>query len=353
MNSTIIKETKNDNVLASAVVAKEKPLPVHPNRPMSSADPVVPDKLTDPIVIAIDHGYGNIKTPTFIFPACVTPCDGDMLLSTDDVLTYEGKRYAIGTGHKEFRQDKIMDEDYYILTLAAIGKELLHRGLTSAKIVVAGGLPLTWADRQREQFKAYLSKNAHVDFNYLDTDFHVDIQEVFVFYQGVAAVARKINHFKGTNMLADIGNGTMNVLNINERRLIPESCFTEKCGTYQCIVAARELLQREFSVLPTDAQIEKYLRFLHADIGEKYQAVISTAAKRYVAGIFRRLREHDYDPNLMRLWVTGGGACLVKNFGNHPPDRVIILNDIHANARGYEDMAKAALEKRAKENEQK
>ena len=73
-----------------------------------------------PIVIAIDHGYGNIKTPTFIFPACVTPCDGEMLLSTDDVLTYEGKRYAIGTGHKEFRQDKIMDEDYYILTLAAI-----------------------------------------------------------------------------------------------------------------------------------------------------------------------------------------------------------------------------------------
>ena len=306
-----------------------------------------------PIVIAIDHGYGNIKTPTFIFPACVSPCDGDMLLSTDDVLTYEGKLYVVGTGHKEFRQDKIMDEDYYILTLAAIGKELRHRGLTTAKIVIAAGLPLTWAARQQEQFKAYLTKNAHVDFTYQGLDFHVDIQEALVFYQGVAAVARKINQCKSTNMLADIGNGTMNVLNINERKIIPESCFTEKYGTYQCVIAAREMLQREFSVLPTDAQIEKYLRFLRADIGPKYQEVIKAAAKRYVAEIFRRLREHDYDPNLMRLWVTGGGACLVKNFGEYAPDRVIILNDIHANARGYEDMAKATLEGRKKDHEQK
>ena len=112
------------------------------------------------------------------------------------------------------------------------------------------------------------------------------------------------------------------------------------------------MLQREFSNLPTDTQIEKYLRFLHADIGPKYQEVIKATARRYVADIFRRLREHGYDPDLMRLWVTGGGACLVKNFGEYPPDRVIILNDIHANARGYENMAKAKLEARREKNEQ-
>ena len=99
--------------------------------------------------------------------------------------------------------------DYYILTLAAIGKELRRRSLASAKIILAAGLPLTWADRQREQFKAYLSKNAHVDFTYQDMAFHADIEEVFVFYQGVAAVAHRLGQFKGTNMLADIGNGKL------------------------------------------------------------------------------------------------------------------------------------------------
>lgn len=299
-----------------------------------------------PIVIAIDHGYGNIKTPTFIFPACATLCDQEPVFGAEELLSYEGRRYSIGTGHKEFRQDKIMDEDYYILTLAAIGKELKHRRLTTAKVVIAAGLPLTWAAKQREQFKTYLSKNPHVDFSYLETTFHVDIAEVLVYYQGISAVATKINQFKGTNMLADIGNGTMNVLNINERKLIPESCFTEKYGTYQCVIAAREMLQREFSSIPTDAQIEKYLRSLHADIGEKYQEVIKASATRYVSVIFRKLREHDYDPALMRLWVTGGGACLVRNFGTFDKERVIILNDIQANARGYEKLALHELEGR-------
>ena len=189
---------------------------------------------TEPIIVAIDHGYGNIKTPTFIFPACVTPCEQGMPLTTDDVLSYEGKRYAIGAWHKEFRQEKIVDEDYYILTLAAIGRELHNRHLSQAEIVIAAGLPLTWAARQREQFQAYLSQNAHVEFRYLDTDFQVEIREVVVYHQGLAAVAHRLRQFRGTNKLVDIGNGTMNVLNINERRPVPESCFTEKFGTYQC-----------------------------------------------------------------------------------------------------------------------
>ena len=243
--------------------------------------------------------------------------------------------------------------DYYILTLAAIGKELRHRGLTTAKIVIAAGLPLTWADKQREQFKAYLSKNTHVNFTYQDSDYHVDIVDVLVFYQGLAAVANRLGQFRGTNMLADIGNGTMNVMNINERQPVPASCFTEKYGTYQCIIAVREMLQREFSTLPTDAQIERYLRSLQADMGERYQKVIGSTAKEYVAEIFRRLREHNYDPALMRLWVTGGGSCLVRNFGEYNPSRVTILSDIHANARGYEAMAKLALERRQKKSEQK
>jgi len=154
-------------------------------------------------------------------------------------------------------------------------------------------------------------------------------------------------------MLADIGNGTMNVMNINERQPVPASCFTEKYGTYQCIIAVREMLQREFSTLPTDAQIERYLRSLQADMGERYQKIIGSAAKEYVAEIFRRLREHNYDPALMRLWVTGGGSCLVRNFGEYNPSRVMILSDIHANARGYEAMAKLALERRQKKGEQK
>ncbi len=306
----------------------------------------------EPVIIAIDHGYGNIKTSNFCFPANVTPIN-DGLCFTDDILIYDGATYAIGMGHKEFRADKIMDQDYYLLTLAAIGKELDRRDLTKATIVLAAGLPLTWGIGQKETFQKYLMQNAHVDFIYKGIDYHADVQEAMIFNQGIAAVANLINKsFRGTNMLVDIGNGTMNVMNINEKTAILESCFTEKYGTYQCVIRAREMLQRKFGSLPTDAQIEKYLRSMNADIGEKYKAVIQETARQYVAEIFRRLREHEYDPDLMRLWVIGGGGCLVKNFGVYDADRVIFIEDLRANAKGYERMARRTLEKRRAKDEQ-
>lgn len=131
-------ETKTINIVNTNTPVKQEPAnPIPKNQPSNDS----------PFVIAIDHGYGNIKTPTFIFPACVTPCDQEMSFAMNDVLTYEDKRFAIGAGHKEFRQDKIMDDDYYILTLAAIGKELRHRGLTTAKIVIACGAALEFPIR--------------------------------------------------------------------------------------------------------------------------------------------------------------------------------------------------------------
>ncbi len=41
-----------------------------------------------------------------------------------DYVKFEDKYYVISEGHKSFLADKIADDDYYILTLAAIAKEL-------------------------------------------------------------------------------------------------------------------------------------------------------------------------------------------------------------------------------------
>ena len=56
----------------------------------------------------------------------------------------------------------------------------------------------------------------------------------------------------------------------------------------------------------------------------------------------RRLREHGYDANTMKLYITGGGGCLVKHFGK-PGSRVIFVDDICAAAKGYELLAELQL----------
>ena len=99
-----------------------------------------------------------MKTANHCFKTGISTYGSEPLF-TADMLTFNGKYYLIGEGHKEFAPDKVKDEDYYVLTLAAIAKELRAENLTEAHVVIAAGLPLTWTSGQKAEFKAYLIKN--------------------------------------------------------------------------------------------------------------------------------------------------------------------------------------------------
>lgn len=298
-------------------------------------------------IIGLDNGYGNIKTANGIFPASVICCEAEPA-HAQDVLVYDGKYYVIGAGHREFTLDKVGNQDHYLLTLAGIGQELWCNQLTTAAVHLAVGLPLTWVGDQREQFRAYLSQNRHVDFNWRGIDYHVDLVGVDVYAQGYSAVISELRKFTGANMLCDIGNGTMIVMAINDRKPVLEQCFTEKYGTYQCVLKAREALTRLCGRTVPDVTIEQVMREGTADAAPEYVQVIREAAADYAAEIMRKLREHEYDPKTMRLWIVGGGGCLIRNFGQYDPNRVTIIGDIHASAKGYEYLAERRLQREAR-----
>lgn len=293
-------------------------------------------------IIGIDNGYGNIKTANCCFPAGLTAHDAEPVFK-DDLLVYDGRYYLIGTGHKEFKADKTGDDDYYILTLAAIARELNVYGLTDATVYLAVGLPLTWVSRQRADFKAYLMRNRELAFTFRGKAYRVEIAGVDVFPQGFAAVAGQIRDFQGVNMLCDIGNGTMNIMFINDRKPVVDRMFTEKYGTHQCMLAVRENVMRTHHATVDESIINRVLRFGTADIREDYLTTIRETAAEYVGEIFRILREREYNPALMRLHVLGGGSCLVRNFGAYDADRVTIYEDICATAKGYEYLCEQAL----------
>ena len=295
-----------------------------------------------PVVIGVDHGYGNIKTANVCFPTGITAWDTEPTFK-NDLLVYEGRYYTIGNGRKEYTAEKTGDEDFYLLTLAAVARELNIRGTTTAQVFLAAGLPLTWVGEQKETFKAYLLKNEIVDFSFRGKQYHVGFAGAEMFPQGFSAIANQLRSFRGANMLCDIGNGTVNLLNVDNSRPNPAKCYTEKFGTYQCTLAAKEELLRKLGKAVDESIIEDVLRHGTADIAEPVLTVIRDTARQYVGQIMRRLREHGYDPELMRLYVMGGGSCLVKNFSEYDPDRVTINEDICATAKGYELMAARSL----------
>lgn len=221
------------------------------------------------IILGVDNGYGNVKTAHRVFPTGIMKCDSEPVLSKE-YIEYGGAYYIIGEGHKGFIADKQEDEDTYILTLAAIAKELEARKLTEARIHLAVGLPLKWVQAQRDSFKQYLTRERYVSLKYKKVSYLVEIIGCTVMPQGYAAVAENLKDFKGMNLLVDVGNGTMNVMYLNNGRPIESKSWTEKLGVNQCFIRMQNHIMNQMGVKLPDEIINQFLRYGEADVDEKY-----------------------------------------------------------------------------------
>lgn len=296
------------------------------------------------LIIGIDHGYGNIKTANTVTPTGITRIDGTPTF-TKNTLFFEGSYYLIGEGHKEYLADKWLDEDNYLFTLMGIARELNREGITSTDVHLAIGLPLTWVNRQREDFRKYMLQKEKIDFSYEDKLYSVCIVGCSVFPQGYAAVVPNLKEMTGLNMLADIGNGTVNIMKINNRKPLTTQSFTEKMGVNQCVKTASNAMMNKLGVTVDESIIQSMIRYGKADIAAEYADVLRQAITEYADSIFALLRKYEYDPKMMRLYITGGGGKLIENFGTYERDRVTIIGDICASAKGYEDFALVQLKK--------
>ena len=295
------------------------------------------------IIIGIDHGYGNIKTANHCFRTAIDGYDKEPVF-TKNMLVFDGRYYLIGEGHKEFIGDKSNDNDFYLLTLAAIAEELRDNGMTEADVIIAAGLPLTWTSGQKRALRAYLLRNGNVSFIYQKVKYSITISDVLVYPQGYAAIAPFSYRMKGVNLIADIGNGTMNVLYMVNGLPQAGKMFTEKLGTYQFTLSAREMYMRKTHTELNDAVIDEFIENgSTSNLSGENLALIKEAADRYVDRVFKALREHGYDESSMMLYFVGGGAHLVENNRTLDPERVKVIDDICANAKGYEYMARLQL----------
>lgn len=289
-------------------------------------------------IIGIDHGYGNIKTANTVTPTGIHVYDTEPIFQ-GNILEYMGKYYRFGEGHKAFIADKSSDEDFYMFTLMAVARELQRVGIYEARVYIATGLPLTWVRAQRDSFKAYLMKNAEVSFRFNEKDFRISFVGCSVYPQGYPAIVERISDFKGTNILADIGNGTMNILYILNKKPIESKSWTEKLGVNQLVIKAKNVVMDNFGVKIDESIVEQFIRFGKADIGVKYAELLHRTAVEYANDIFTALRNYEYNPELMKLYIIGGGGCIIKNFAEYDANAVEIIGDICATAKGYEYLA--------------
>ena len=295
-------------------------------------------------IIGTDLGYGNCKGANTVLHSGIISYDTEPVFQ-GNILEYNNKFYRVGEGHKSFLADKSVDDDFYILNLAVIARELQRVGVYDAKVYLATGLPLTWVRTQRDSFRAYLTKNKEVQFRLNGKEFHIKFTGCSVYPQGYPAIVERIGELKGTNVLADIGNGTMNILYIQNKKPVESKSWTEKLGVNQLIIKARNTIMDNFGIKIDEGIIEQYIRFEKVDIPDKYEQILHKTAVDYTNDIFETLKSYEYDSDLMKLYIIGGGGCIVKNFGTYDKENVEIISDICATVKGYEYIAYLQMRK--------
>ena len=296
--------------------------------------------MNEPIIIGIDHGYAVMKTAHCSFQAGVVAYE-HRPFSMENVLELEGKYYVIGSGRQPLQKDKTKTENYYLLSLAAIAKELQARGAdANATVVLAVGLPLTNFGREMNNFRRYLMQaDGPVSFFFEQKAYSITIQDVKVFPQGYSAVLMQPELLDEPSVIvADIGGWTVDLMQIDNRMTNAATCRSLELGVIRCIDEIAEQVRRSLGYTMTASQIESALRGDLERLDIRVHDIVKMEAEKHVRKILSAIQESGMDYRAMPTIFLGGGANLLKS---HVPAgvglcRPFIQGDEKLNAKGFE-----------------
>lgn len=297
---------------------------------------------TEREIIGIDHGNRNIKSHRHIFSASVTslPSRPDNL---ENVLEFQDQFYLIG-GQSPILEtvDKTENMDYYLMTLAAMAKELKSREKRQAAVCIGAALPPRRFGEQSKGFREYLSQHPKLFFRYEGISYQVVVENVYVFMQGHVVIHSIRELCEGFCLLIDIGGGTVDLVGIEDG--LPNGFYQiDPRATLYCIhKASEEAVARLGKSVPAYI-IESFMRNGTYDCPEKYETLITDSLAGYTEEIYKMISGHGYNEELTRMVFMGGGASIIKHFGKNENKRVQFIPDVRANAKGCEEAVKSIL----------
>lgn len=332
-------------------------------------------------IIAVDTGNRLIKTahaPAFS-AGLVSHGDTPPLVATD-TLIYEGKYYSFSESQGYHRRDKTADEYYFILTLAAIAREIVikNSALSSdcdeavfrrimqrggrekwkynESIVLSVGLPPRDMKIQSGKFKEYfLQKGKTLTYTYNGMEFTVTIEEVLVSPQGFAAifpndvflqVSQSIQSY-----IIDIGGYTTDIALVVNKKIDTNFFESLDFGVIHMMNEISSQVEKECQKSISGPIIEAILKGQRVG-DEQVEDIVINASRAYAKEIIDALKDHGIDLALSVPVLCGGGALLMKEalMKEIGRDKTIILGDIRANAIGYEVLAKRIMREREREH---
>ncbi len=267
------------------------------------------------MVIGIDHGYYAIKTKQVCFPTGIIRYEYEPY-TMQNVLQYQGEYYVCGTGRQTLVKDKTANDNYYLLTLAALAQEIRKRkGERTAKVVLAAGLPLTGFGREKQKFKEYLFQKQLIRFLYEGERYEIQIEDVKLFPQGYSALALYPEYLKDepSVLLVDIGGWTVDLMRLDNAVPNAATCRSLELGVIRCMDEIREQVRRNTGLSVTETQIERVLRGKPSSMPAEVVSLIERQGRLYIEKILSAITEAGFDLRAVPSVFMGGGAAIFQH----------------------------------------
>lgn len=313
------------------------------------------------LTIGIDTGNRMMKTRNFTFISGVAEVDMNAPADQNELVVHDRagnlRKYLLRTERNGYLNDKTVNDDYYILSLFAIGAELEHRNIypngNPLPINLAVGLPPRDFVRLKQRFSSYFSRGV-INFRYHGRNYCIKINCVDVFPQGAAAAFSLQNPSElkqyDDAFIVDIGGYTTDVIHLRNGMVDTATTYSLDEGMIVLFNSAQQRIQAMTGRKPTEAQMDSMLaKQVELNNAVPMLAALNEEAVTFTERVLRRLAEQDVDLVLNKGIFIGGGSIRLRRFieNSNLVNQPIFIQEIRANAIGYEN---ASIGIRAKRN---
>lgn len=300
------------------------------------------------MLISIDHGNKQVKT-VHCEPFTSGLVETDVCPFGSCVLQYRNRFYQISDQRIPYRRDKTEDDRFFILTLFAIAREIEAQGNCSpgvARIQLAVGLPPAHYGTQNQSFSRYFQNRGTVTFSYMGKPYAILIDDVACYPQSYAAAVTILQRLSTIPraLVLDIGGYTADYLQIKNGVGDLSVCDSLENGVILLYNKIISKVRSEQDILLSEQEIDACLLGKQTSLPQSVITAIERVSQEFVADLLNGLRERQLELKSGPIVFVGGGAILLRQQIQQSGKvaQPLFVEDIRANARGYERLYRLA-----------
>ncbi len=178
-----------------------------------------------------------------------------------------------------------------------------------------------------------------------------DLHEIAPEKEYTKADLNWMQSFENKVLVVDIGSWTVDIMPIINHKPDESVCVTKPNGFITCIQQINKECVRQIGAEVDEYDIQRLLVSGGDDIPDEYRKIIEKEIRVYCRQVYDHIRELGYNMDLTPVIFVGGGAGVMKQYVGLSQKNITYVEDICANARGYEMLGnaylKAVLQRRA------